>query len=78
MMPALIKAHAHTRRIRIWCTAASTGQEPYSIAMTLKAMGDQLTGYRVDILATDIAGEVIKRGKAGIYSQFEVQRGLPM
>jgi chemotaxis protein methyltransferase CheR len=78
MMPALIKARAHTKRIRIWCTAASTGQEPYSIAMTLKAMSEQLTGYRVDILATDIAGEVIERGKAGVYSQFEVQRGLPV
>lgn len=78
MMPALIRARAHTKRIRIWCTAASTGQEPYSIAMTLKAMGERLTGYRVDILATDIAGEVVERGKAGVYSQFEVQRGLPV
>jgi chemotaxis protein methyltransferase CheR len=78
MMPALIRARAQTRRIRIWSTAASTGQEPYSIAMTLKAMGERLAGYRIDILATDIAGEVVERGKAGIYTQFEVQRGLPV
>jgi len=78
IVPALIAARARERRIRIWCTAASTGQEPYSLAMTLKAMNLQLTGYRVDILATDLAGEVIERGKNGIYTQFEVQRGLPI
>ncbi len=78
MMPALIKARGQTRRIRIWCSAASTGQEPYSIAMILKAMGDRLDGYRIDILATDLSSEVVERGKSGIYSQFEVQRGLPV
>jgi len=78
MLPALIEARARSRRIRIWCTAAASGQEPYSIAMVLKAMGDRLAGYRVDILATDIAGAVLERARAGIYTQFEVQRGLPV
>ncbi len=78
VLPALIAARAREKRIRIWCAAASTGQEPYSIAMTLKGMEAQLAGFRVDILATDLAGDVLERAKAGIYSQFEVQRGLPI
>jgi chemotaxis protein methyltransferase CheR len=78
VMPALIAARAREKRIRIWCTAASTGQEPYSLAMTLKAMNAQLACYRIDILATDLSGEVLERAKNGIYSQFEVQRGLPI
>lgn len=78
VMPALIAARAREKRIRIWCTAASTGQEPYSIAMALKGMSAALAGYRVDILATDLSAEVLERAKNGIYSQFEVQRGLPI
>jgi len=78
VMPALLAARAKERRIRIWCTAASTGQEPYSIAMVLKGLGAALAGFRVEITATDLSGEVIERAKAGIYSQFEVQRGLPI
>jgi len=78
IMPALLAARAREKRIRIWCTAASTGQEPYSLAMALKSMGQTIAGYRIDIVATDLSGEVLERAKAGIYSQFEVQRGLPV
>lgn len=78
VLPALLAARAREKRIRIWCTAASTGQEPYSLAMMLKGMGAVLDGFRVDILATDLVAAVIERAKAGIYSQFEVQRGLPI
>ncbi len=78
ILPALITARAREKRIRIWCTAASTGQEPYSIAMILREFNAQLAGYRTEIIATDISGEVLARAKAGIYSQFEVQRGLPI
>ena len=78
MMPALIAARERDKRIRIWCTAASTGQEPYSLAMLLKGMSVLLAGYRVDIVATDLSSEVLEKGKAGTYTQFEVQRGLPV
>lgn len=78
IMPSLIAARAKEKRIRIWCTAASSGQEPYSIAMTLKSLGAALAGFRIDILATDLSTEMLERARHGIYSQFEVQRGLPI
>ena len=78
IMPEIIKARGNRKSIRIWCAAGSTGQEPYSLAMCVKEMSAALTGWRVEIVATDISQEVLEKSKAGIYSQFEVQRGLPI
>jgi chemotaxis protein methyltransferase CheR len=78
MLPAMLAARASAKRLRIWCAAASTGQEPYSIAMILKSMRHQLAGWRIEILGTDLSTEVLEKAKAGIYTQFEVQRGLPI
>ena len=78
ILPALLKSRANRRQLRIWCAASSTGQEPYSIAMCLKEFASQLTGWRLEIVATDLSQGVLEKSRSGIYSQFEVQRGLPI
>ena len=77
ILPALVQARASRRSLRIWCAASSTGQEPYSIAMCVKEFAG-LAGWRVEIIGTDLSQEVLEKSKAGLYSQFEVQRGLPI
>jgi chemotaxis protein methyltransferase CheR len=77
VLPALIQARASRHSLRIWCAASSTGQEPYSIAMCVKEFA-ALTGWRVEIVATDLSQAVLEKSRAGIFSQFEVQRGLPI
>jgi chemotaxis protein methyltransferase CheR len=77
VLPALAQARASRRSLRIWCAASSTGQEPYSIAMCVKGFA-ALAGWRVEIMATDLSQSVLEKAKAGIFSQFEVQRGLPI
>jgi chemotaxis protein methyltransferase CheR len=78
IMPRHLATRASRRRLRIWCAAASSGQEPYSLAMSLSEMGDRLAGWRIEIVATDISLEVLDKARSGLYSHFEVQRGLPI
>jgi chemotaxis protein methyltransferase CheR len=77
VLPYLIQ-NRKTKRVRIWCAACSTGQEPYSLAMIIKEQGAKLAGWNFEIIATDISTEVLDTAKKAEYSQFEVQRGLPI
>jgi chemotaxis protein methyltransferase CheR len=76
-LPHMLAARAETRRLRIWCAACSSGQEPYSLSMILDAHRSKLEGWRVEIVATDISRGMIERAGAGTFSEFEVKRGLP-
>lgn len=76
ILPVLSRARGNSGVIRIWCAACSSGQEPYSLAMILEEERARLGGMRVEIVATDMAPRVLEKAKAGVYSQFEVQRGL--
>jgi len=78
ILPQLLKRRADTKSFRIWCAACSSGQEPYSLAMTLEGEASKLQGWRTEIIATDISHSVLDRAAQGLYSQFEVQRGLPV
>jgi chemotaxis protein methyltransferase CheR len=77
-LPWLVAARKSDRRLRIWCAAAATGQEAYSLAIILDEAGIGADGWKVDLIATDLSTAAIARAKEGVYSQFEVQRGLPI
>lgn len=76
LIPVLIKTRAAEKQINIWCAAGSTGQEPYSIAMTLRQHFPELAAWRIKIIASDISDRVLEQARSGRYSQLEVNRGL--
>ncbi len=78
VLPSLRKRREMTKKIRIWCAACSTGQEPYSLALILKQQEALWRDWTIEIIGTDIARPVLNRAREGVYSQFEVQRGLPI
>ena len=78
VLPHLLEARAARKQIRIWSAACSSGQEPYTLAMILKEEAARLAGWRIEIVATDLSKEILDKAKQGLYSQFEVQRGLPI
>lgn len=75
-LPEILERRAATRNLRIWCAAASTGQEPYSLAMILQEEAKKLEGWNIQILGTDLSNEALQRARSGLYTHFEVQRGL--
>lgn len=77
VIPELLNARAATRGLRIWSAAASTGQEPYSLALLLREHFPQLDNWNVRVLGTDINGAVLERAREARYRQLEVNRGLP-
>ena len=76
VLPDLMERRARSRRLAVWSAAASTGQEPYSIAMALEDA--PLNAWSIDLLASDISNDALEKAQSGSYSQFEVQRGLPI
>ena len=78
VLPQLMRARAAKKSIRIWSAACSSGQEPYSLAMILSEEKDKLAGWQFEIVASDLSNDILEKAQAGAYSQFEVQRGLPI
>lgn len=78
VLPHMLQARATKKTVRIWCAASSSGQEPYSLAMILKEKESQLKGWKFEITATDLSEEILDQARKGVYTQFEVQRGLPI
>ena len=77
VLPELIKKRAALRQLNIWCAAASSGQEPYTILMLLREKFPALATWKLNFLATDISKEMLDRCREGCYSQLEVNRGMP-
>ncbi|HVU22244.1 MAG TPA: protein-glutamate O-methyltransferase CheR [Rhizomicrobium sp.] len=76
VLPDLLRRRAATRRLRIWSAACAAGQEPYSIAILLDELRLRAEGWTIDIVATDISTDMIERAERGLYSRFEIRRGL--
>lgn len=78
VLPALATRRHTNRALRIWCAGCSSGQEPYSLAITILENQHLVPGWNVEILATDISDAALEKAQAGAYTQFESQRGLPV
>jgi chemotaxis protein methyltransferase CheR len=77
VLPALLERKERSRTLAIWSAGCSSGQEPYSIAMSIREHFPELLTWQLSILGTDISSSVLDRARAGRYGQLEVNRGLP-
>lgn len=77
MLPSIAETNKAVKHMRIWCAACSSGQEPYTLSMILKEKRE-FAGWSIDIVGTDISSAIVERAKSGMFTQFEVQRGLPI
>jgi len=77
VIPELIQKREGLKKLNIWCGASSSGQEPYTLAMLIRENFPQLKNWKIDFMASDISTEMQKRCQDGIYSQLEINRGLP-
>ncbi len=75
-LPALAETRAATRKLRIWSAGCSTGQEPYSLAFLFE--DKKWADWQIDIVGTDVSPQAIAKARSGVFSHFEVQRGLPI
>ena len=78
LLPAMASSRPASQPIRIWSAACSSGQEAYSVAMIVAELAPTLGGRRVEILGTDLSREMVDRARDGLFTQFEVQRGMPV
>ena len=78
ILPELLERRSGVRRLNLWSAACASGQEPYSLAMLLQEQGPLLAGWNVELLATDFSQTILKRARGGMFSQIEMNRGLPV
>ncbi len=77
VLPELIARRADVRTLNIWCGAASSGQEPYSIMMVIRHHFPELESWKIRLIASDLSTDMLKRTRSGRYTQLEINRGLP-
>jgi chemotaxis protein methyltransferase CheR len=77
LLPKLIESRRHTRGLRFWSAACSSGQEAYSLGMLLNEHFPLLASWNIRIEGTDICAEVVEKAQAGCYHRIEINRGLP-
>jgi len=78
VLPYFAKTHNRKRVLRIWCAGCATGEEVWSIAMLIRDYGPEIAGWKIEIIGTDLSARNIAIAAHGLYSQFDIQRGLSM